>query len=82
MVLGMHDMFDGCKGYLQSRFSSEGALWIIMMDALFLIPVVFAAFFYPWEMLIAVAAVLLVTAILVEAVHVARTHRVGWKKHA
>lgn len=79
MVLGMHDMFDCCRDYLTSRFSSEGALWILMMDALFLIPVVFAAFFYPWEMLIAVGVALVATLVLVEAVHVARTHKVGWR---
>jgi hypothetical protein len=80
MIVGMHDMLACCRGWAASRVSTEGALWILMMDGLFLIPVIFAAFFYPWEMLIAFGVVLLLTAVLIEAVHVARTHRFGWRR--
>ena len=81
MIVGMHDMMDSVSGYWHSRVSSEGALWIIAMDALFLIPLIFAVFFYPLEVLLAVAALLLLTAVAVEAVHVKRTHHFGWRRH-
>ena len=80
MIVGMHDMLGSVSRYWESRVSSEGALWIVMMDGLFLIPLVFAAFFYPRAVLIWIGAVLLATAILIEAVHVVRTHRVGWRQ--
>ena len=80
MIVGMHDMLACCRDWAKSRVSTEGALWILMMDGLFLIPVVFAVFFYPWQMLIAVGVVLVLTAVLIEAVHVARTHRFGWRR--
>ena len=80
MIVGMYDMLGAVSRYWESRVSSDGALWIVMMDGLFLIPLVFAAFFYPWPVLIGVVAVLLVTAILIEAVHVARTHEFGWRR--
>jgi hypothetical protein len=81
MIVGMHDMIGSVSHYVESRVSSDGALWILMMDGLFLIPLVFAAFFYPWQVLGAVIAVALVSAVLIEAVHVARTHRFGWRRH-
>jgi hypothetical protein len=80
MIVGMHDMLDSMTRYWRSRVSTEGALWILMMDALFLIPLVFAVFFYPYAVLIAVGAVLLVSALLIEGVHVARTHHFGWHR--
>jgi hypothetical protein len=81
MIVGMHDMLGSVTRYWNSRVSSEGALWILLMDGLFLIPLVFAAFFYPWPVLMSVAGVLLATALVIEVVHVVRTHRVGWRQH-
>ena len=80
MIVGLHDMLGSVSRYWESRVSSDGALWIVMMDALFLIPLVFAAFFYPAQVLAWIGGVLLVTLILIEAVHVARTHRFGWRR--
>ena len=81
MIVGIRDMFDSVSDYVHSRVSSDGALWILAMDALFLIPLAFAMFFYPLEALLTLAAVLLLTAVAVEAVHVKQTRHFGWRRH-
>lgn len=81
MILGMHNVLDGLSHYWRERVSADGALWILMMDGLFLIPLVFAAFFYPRPVLLAVGGVLLFSALLIEGVHVVRTRHVGWRRH-
>jgi hypothetical protein len=59
--------------------SSDGALWILALDSILLIPLVFAVFFYPMVVLIGVgaAAVLTIAALAVmRAIHTYR-HRHG-----
>jgi hypothetical protein len=53
--------------YRTEFFSSEGGMWLVLIDALLVIPLIMAAFFYPLEVLIGVGAVLLVTVVLYEA---------------
>ena len=45
--------------YLDGFVNTEGGLWILLMDALLFVPLMMAAFFYPWQSLI-VAIVALV----------------------
>jgi hypothetical protein len=80
MIVGMHDLLDGVSHYWSERVSADGALWILMMDGLFLIPLVFAVFFYPGPVLLATGGVLLLSLLLIEGVHVVRTHHVGWRR--
>ena len=47
--------------YLDSFVSTEGGLWLLMMDGLLLVPLIMAAFFYPVQVLGVVGALLLVT---------------------
>jgi hypothetical protein len=47
--------------YLDSLVSTEGGLWIVLMDALLLVPLVMAAFFYPVPAMIWAAVLLIVT---------------------
>jgi hypothetical protein len=47
--------------YLDGFFNTEGAMWIVLMDGLIFIPVIFAAFFYPWQALSAGLAILVAT---------------------
>ena len=49
--------------YLDRICCTEGGLWILLMDALLLVPLVMAAFFYPMAAL-TVAGVLLVASFL------------------
>ena len=44
--------------YLDGFFNTAGGMWLVMIDGLFFIPVVFAAFFYPWQALFAAVAML------------------------
>ena len=37
--------------YLGELFNTEGGMAIVLMDALLFVPIVFAAFFYPWQAL-------------------------------
>jgi len=49
------------NSYLNGLVSTEGGLWLVMMDALLVIPLIMAAFFYPGPVLLVTAAVLLAT---------------------
>jgi hypothetical protein len=44
--------------YLDGLFNTEGAMWVVLVDGLIFIPVVFAAFFYPWQALFTALAIL------------------------
>jgi hypothetical protein len=43
--------------YLDDLVSKEGGLWLMMINALFLVPLLFAAFFYPVPALLVTAVV-------------------------
>ena len=47
--------------YLDGFFNTEGGMWLVFMDAVLLIPVLFAAFFYPWQALLVALGVLVAT---------------------
>jgi hypothetical protein len=53
--VGIHSFVDAVGHYKDEVASSEGGLWIVMMDGLLLIPLAMAAFFYPVAALIGVA---------------------------
>jgi hypothetical protein len=40
---------------------TDGALWIVLMDALLFVPLIMAAFFYPWQALMVGVALLVVS---------------------
>ena len=81
MIVGMHEVLGGVAHYFRDRVSEEGALWILMMDGLFLIPLIFAVFFYPGPVLLAIGATVVLSLLLIEGVHVVRTHHLGWRQH-
>jgi hypothetical protein len=47
--------------FLGDLVNTEGGLWIVLMDALLFIPLMMAAFFYPWQSLIVGAVALVVS---------------------
>jgi hypothetical protein len=53
-IVGVHNFVDAIGHYKDEVVSSEGGLWIVMMDGLLLIPLAMAAFFYPVAALIGV----------------------------
>lgn len=75
MILGLHDMVEGIEHYWQDRSSNDGALWILALDAVLLIPAIFAIFFYPKAALIGIGSLLLLTLAGYEVFHFARKHR-------
>ncbi len=54
-------MFSLFVRYKDEFVSSEGGLWLLAIDALLLIPLVFAAFFYPREALMTFGVLVIVT---------------------
>lgn len=58
----LHDLFHSADHLI----SSDGAWWILGLNGILLIPLIFAVFFYPTEMLTVIGAVLvLMVAVLV-----------------
>ena len=61
MVVSLREMFRGMFHYWDEHISADGAWWILALDAVLLIPLMFAVFFYPRGVLIAVGLALLLT---------------------
>jgi uncharacterized membrane protein YfcA len=55
------------RRYWDGLVSYDGGVAILMMDALLIIPLIMAAFFYPVEVAVAVGALLLVTVVAYES---------------
>jgi hypothetical protein len=47
--------------YLDDVVSTEGGLWIVLMDALLVVPLIMAAFFYPFQALLWAVSLLLIS---------------------
>jgi len=56
-------------------FNSDGAWWILALDSILLIPLVFAVFFYPMAVLIGVAAVLVLTIAVLAVMRAVHTYQ-------
>lgn len=54
-------MLSWLRRYWDDRVSYEGGLSLLWMDGLLLVPLIMAAFFYPFEALIGVGVLLLVS---------------------
>ena len=77
MILGVHNMVDALTHYWDEHLSSDGAWWILGLDAILLIPVIFAVFFYPVAMAVGVGAAVLVVGVyylLLRSLHGHRAH--------
>ena len=62
--------------HIHNVINSDGALWILGLDGILLIPLIFAVFFYPYAVLISVGAVLVVSFALMMLVRYIQTrHR-------
>jgi hypothetical protein len=55
--------------------NSDGAWWILAMDGILLIPLIFAAFFYPLAVLVAVGAVMVLTIAALVVMRVVHGHQ-------
>ena len=81
MILGLHNMIESVEHYWKDHVSADGGLSLLGLDGILLIPVVFAVFFYPMAMLIAIGSVLVLMLVAYEIVHFSRTHHTHWFWH-
>jgi uncharacterized membrane protein HdeD (DUF308 family) len=56
-------------------FNSDGAWWILALDGILLIPLMFAVFFYPMAVLLAVAAAAILTVGVLVCLRAVQSHR-------
>lgn len=75
MILGVHNMVDAVAHYTKDHVTPDGALWILGLDGILLIPVIFFVFFYPMVVLIGVGAALLLAVTYFGLLRVVHTHR-------
>ena len=75
MILGVHNMVDALTHYGDEHLSSDGAWWILGLDAILLIPAMFAVFFFPLAVAIGTGAVLVMAAVYFVLLRALRTHR-------
>ena len=55
--------------------SADGAWWILAMDGILLIPLIFAAFFYPMAVLIGVGGTLVLTIAVLALIRAVHAHQ-------
>ena len=81
MILGLHHMTEALGHHWQERISADGGLWILALDGILLIPVIFAVFFYPMAVAIGVGVMRVLRAVGWEIRHIARTYHAQWFWH-
>jgi hypothetical protein len=47
--------------FLDGLVNTEGGMWILLMDALLFVPLMMAAFFYPWQALVVAIVALVIS---------------------
>ena len=75
MILGVHNMVDALSHYTKEHITADGSLWILGLDGILLIPVIFAVFFYPMAMLIGIGAAMALAVLYLGLVSVLHKHR-------
>lgn len=68
-------LFHALRHSCDDFFNADGAGWILVIDAILLIPVLFAMFFYPLAALAVVAAIAFVTIVPLVVMRVLQTRR-------
>lgn len=61
MLVGLRGMVQGIFHFWDEHISADGAWWILALDSVLLIPLIFAVFFYPMAVLILVGAAAVLT---------------------
>jgi len=77
MILGWHNMTDAVAHYFEDHVTPDRDNSLLLLDGILLIPLIFAVFFYPVEILVSlavVAAVVVGFITLSRMVHRHRTH--------
>jgi len=55
--------------------NSDGAWWILALDGILLVPLIFAVFFYPMAVLVGVVALLVLTVAVMALIRVVQAHQ-------
>ena len=74
MILGVHNMVDALTHYGDEHLTSDGALWILGLDAILLIPAMFAVFFFPYAALIGAGVAVAMAAVYFVLLRALRAH--------
>jgi len=78
MILGVHNLVDAVAHSWKEHVSSDGSdgtLWILGLDGILLIPVIFFVFFFPMAVAIGVGAVALIAGVYFVLLRVLHNHR-------
>jgi hypothetical protein len=75
MILGLHNFSDAVTHYFSDHVSPDHDPSLLLLDSILLIPLVFAVFFYPVEILLALAVVAVALGAFVGLARVLRRHR-------
>ena len=76
-ILGVHDLVAAIVRFKDDVTSSDGGLWVVMMNGVLLIPVAITAFFYPVAALAGLAVALLGSVALLVGVREYQRRRAG-----
>jgi hypothetical protein len=60
-VLGLGEMLRGLFHFWDEHISKDGAWWILALDSMLLIPLIFAVFFFPMAVIVIVGSVAALT---------------------
>jgi hypothetical protein len=75
MILGWHNMTDAVAHYFADHVSPDRDPSLLLLDGILLIPLIFAVFFYPVEVLVALAIVAVLGLAFIGLVRVLQRHR-------
>lgn len=75
-------MFTLLRRYWNELVSYDGGMSLLLIDALLLVPLIMAAFFYPFEVLIGVGVALVLVVAVYECVALWRKHTRTHAPHA
>lgn len=75
MILGWHNMTDAVAHYFREHVSPDRDNSLLLLDSILLIPLIFAVFFYPVEILLSLAVVAVVAVGFIALARTLHRHR-------
>jgi hypothetical protein len=75
VILGLHNLSDAATHYFKDHVTDDGGAAILWIDAILLVPAIFAVFFYPIPMLISAGVVVAFIALFVALSRRLQRHR-------
>ena len=75
MIVGLHNMIESVMHYGEEHITRDGSGWILLLDAILLIPLIFAVFFFPIQALVLTATAAVATVGFVWLARALQRHR-------